>query len=979
MKKIFSMFLLFIFVVGIPIKCFAEQPRDAEEVLMGVDFDFPPYRMDSNYGLIGFNVSLNDLIFKDSKYKVTYTYVELDKLGHAELIAAKKENPEVRSFGWRVINDVTKTNLLVSDPLPILEWGAFTLEGKNDTFNNLDDLKKQHLKVGVVGYKYGYTQIKGLGITPIKYDHLGSAIDALRNEEIDVLYDEKNSINYVALYNGYLKQLHYHENTTKNIPTGLTLTNKNDTELLAFVNKRVKELSGSEEYENLYMNFFLKHSNEYIQKQNLKRTYTISATSIIIILILIAYFIIHHRILGKQLVRQQNLFNTLLQNGNSMSIIWKSDLSKLEFNTYMETQIDQEITPLDKTFMQQLFGSLGNNDAGIASILNEESQTHLIQMKNGKKYYILFNTVIVEQSKNTTVLLSVGTDVTEMMDLKQELLDKNYDLTIAEERYNLALEGADAGIIMFELGETVTFYISENARKLFGFDEDRDMTIVDIDAKAHPDDYHAHMHLFNQLLKGEINSFASESRFLVDEIYHYFLFRFKNVLDEQGNVFRITGVFFDVTAQKEMGELVNKRTFEDELTGLPNRRKFLIEGEKIISQAETINQELSLIYFDLNDFQMMNNLIGYDYGDEVLKDVAKVTLELTGKHMLFARLGSDDFVILAPCKGRMDVEIFVDKLNETVATMDTADKFKMSISVGVSLSQHKKDILTMLSEATMALGVIKSTSQEILRFYDEDTKKISIERELLKKDLLTAYEEKQFVLYYQPKFSFANQNLIGMEALIRWIHPTKGLISPFHFIPLAEEMGMITKIDEWVMLEACRQNKQWQTEGFPAIKISVNVSQAQFYQTDIIKTIKGTLHETNLSPKYLEIELTETMAMQDIQKTIAMLSRIKELGIGISMDDFGTGYSSLNSLKMIPIDTLKIDRSLIMDVETNETARNIISAIISLAKSMKLVTVAEGVETDEQRIYLQQIGCDVAQGYYFGKPEPSEKFVEFYK
>ena len=223
---------------------------------------------------------------------------------------------------------------------------------------------------------------------------------------------------------------------------------------------------------------------------------------------------------------------------------------------------------------------------------------------------------------------------------------------------------------------------------------------------------------------------------------------------------------------------------------------------------------------------------------------------------------------------------------------------------------------------------------------------------------------------------FKTGEIMGAEALIRWHHPVKGFVPPCDFIPLAEQFGIITKIDEWGLLTACRQGKKWQNMGLPPIKISVNMSQAQFMRTDVYSTVVHALEETGFDAKYLEIEVTETMAMTDVEHTVNVLNKIHSLGVSISMDDFGTGYSSLASLKTIPFDVLKIDRSLVCDVNDNDTSRRITSAIVAMGKALKMVVLAEGVETDEQSKLLTDLGCDMAQGYYYSKPQPAEKIEE---
>lgn len=257
--------------------------------------------------------------------------------------------------------------------------------------------------------------------------------------------------------------------------------------------------------------------------------------------------------------------------------------------------------------------------------------------------------------------------------------------------------------------------------------------------------------------------------------------------------------------------------------------------------------------------------------------------------------------------------------------------------------------------------------------FTPDMESRMVENELLRSEMLDALKLGQFELYYQPKVSFKTGDILGVEALIRWHHPVKGFIPPCDFIPLAEQFAIITKIDEWGLITACRQCKQWQDMGLPPVKVSVNMSQAQFARTDVYASVTKALEVTGLEPKYLEIEVTETMAMTDVDRTVDVLGRIHELGVSISMDDFGTGYSSLASLKTIPFDVLKIDRSLVCDLNENDTSRRITGAIVAMGKALRMVVLAEGVETNEQSKLLGEIGCDLAQGYYFSKPLPASE------
>ena len=487
---------------------------------------------------------------------------------------------------------------------------------------------------------------------------------------------------------------------------------------------------------------------------------------------------------------------------------------------------------------------------------------------------------------------------------------------------------------------------------------------------------------YNRLAIGLTDSFVLETRIkTMDGNYHYFMLKFKNTKNSSGEVIRIIGAFIDVTTQKDVHKIIDRTTFQDELTGLANRRKFLLEGENIVRQAKQNSENVALIVLDIDRFQRVNNLSGYEAGNKLLVEVAKSIASAIDDGTFLSRLSGDDFALMYKYDDISQVDDLLERVGAAVGgiSLSLLIKEKVEIKCGISLlNDDTPNMISMLDEASMALMVAKSSPNTKFQFFDEDIQRLMLERELLEKELNIACEEQEFTLFYQPKVDIKTKKLMGIEALMRWNHPEKGIVPPGTFIPVAEEIGLITKIDEWGMREACRQNKKWQDEGLGAVKISVNVSQAQFYETDIVCTIKDVLGSTGLDAKWLDIELTETMAMKDIDRTIKILNEIRELGCSISMDDFGSGYSSLSSLKIIPIDTLKIDRSLVIDVETNIASKHITTAIVNLAKSMKVTVLAEGIETIGQSDFLADLNVDLAQGYLYGRPCASDEFVDYF-
>ncbi|MBR4096785.1 MAG: EAL domain-containing protein, partial [Oscillospiraceae bacterium] len=292
------------------------------------------------------------------------------------------------------------------------------------------------------------------------------------------------------------------------------------------------------------------------------------------------------------------------------------------------------------------------------------------------------------------------------------------------------------------------------------------------------------------------------------------------------------------------------------------------------------------------------------------------------------------------------------------------------------MSDGGDNFAAILDHAEFSLSMSDGTKGDIIRFDNKVHEKI-LAGNALESELAHALENGELVLYYQPKINLTDGSLIGMEALIRWIKPDGTIIPPNQFIPVAESSLLITDISKFVLHEACRQNKEWQDKGYPPVTVSINLTAVDFYQTDVKEVIQGALAETGLDPQWLDVELTESLALKDIEHAVKQMEEIKELGVKLSMDDFGTGYSSLSYIQVLPITLLKLDRSFIMYLEEDEISREIVSAVIKIAKSKKIETIAEGIETVGQAEILKESGCDHAQGYFFGRPMPVDKFEEF--
>lgn len=421
----------------------------------------------------------------------------------------------------------------------------------------------------------------------------------------------------------------------------------------------------------------------------------------------------------------------------------------------------------------------------------------------------------------------------------------------------------------------------------------------------------------------------------------------------------------------------------DSLTGLANRLLFRERLDRALIRADRNKTLVALYVIDLDRFKNVNDTFGHDAGDKLLVEVASRLNKCVRKGDTVARLGGDEFtIIMEDVKNFEDTRMIANKILDimnnpiNISSNDVYTSPSIGISVYPNDSQKPE---SLLKNADNAMYRAKENGRNNFSFYTSDlgqalNKKLGMETKLRR-----AIDCQEFSLHYQPKFTIDNRDLIGAEALIRWHQPQEGMIPPDVFIPLAEEFGLIGAITDWVIIEACKQNFLWQKEGYQPIRISINLSPRQFKQENMASTIYHQVNSTALAPQYVEFELTEGALMQDVEKNNDVLRKLKNMGIHISIDDFGTGYSSLSYLKKFYLDTLKIDQSFVRNIQQDPDDAAIVSAIIAMAKSLRLEVIAEGVETEEQLNFLFSMGCNKAQGYLFSKPVPANEFTKFLK
>jgi diguanylate cyclase (GGDEF)-like protein/PAS domain S-box-containing protein len=409
----------------------------------------------------------------------------------------------------------------------------------------------------------------------------------------------------------------------------------------------------------------------------------------------------------------------------------------------------------------------------------------------------------------------------------------------------------------------------------------------------------------------------------------------------------------------------------DVLTRLPNRSILKQRLSHAIRQAEGTDNLVSVLFVDLDRFKFVNDSLGHSAGDELLQIVADRMRGCVRPADTVIRLGGDEFVILLPSRPDDSLPVFCKRIIDAIGAPIHLEGHDLKVTCSMGIANYPADgadANTLLLNADAAMYQAKGTGRDNFQFYSPELNKKAHEKLVLQEQLLVAIERKEFFLQYQPQVDLRTGAVLASEALLRWNHPTLGRVPPMDFIPLAEETGLIVPIGTWVLNEACRQNKAWQDNGLPPMNVCVNVSARQFSDRSLIEHVTKALESSGLAPGYLELELTESMIMQDIQQAVATMDALQALGVQLSIDDFGTGYSSLSALKNFPVVRLKIDKSFIDDLSSNPQDRAVASAIILLGRQLNLRVIAEGVETEEQLDFLRENNCDEMQGYYFSRP-----------
>lgn len=676
------------------------------------------------------------------------------------------------------------------------------------------------------------------------------------------------------------------------------------------------------------------------------------------------------------LVKSEKFLNTIFESihdpfcifDREFRIVWSND-------AYMEMkEIDPDALAARKCYEVLYGGDAVCDDCVVNKTFRSGdacAKEKLVTSSDGhQSWFEIYTYPIRDNDGVLTHVIEYSRDISERKRAEAALRE-------SEQRYALAAQGANDGLWDWNLRDNRIYY-SVRWKAMLGYDDrevgndpnewmsrvhpdEREMVSARIDAYVHHADQH----------------FDIEYRILhKDGTYRWMLCRGLAIKDAAGKAYRMAGSQTDITARKSAEEQLVHDAFHDALTGLPNRALFRDRLQNAINRSRRKTDFLyAVMFFDVDRFKVINDSLGHAAGDKLLVEISRRMKDCLRPGDTVARLGGDEFaVLLENINDVADVKTVVERIQgEFVAPfMIDGNEIYVTQSIGIALELDRyRQPDQILSDADIAMYAAKSKGKARYEIFDDGMHSNIVERLQLEADLRVSVERKdEFVLHYQPILDVETQQLVGFEALVRWNHPRRGMISPLSFIPLAEETGLIHPLGEWILRESCMQLKQWQDKYHTSrpLKMSTNVSGKQFLKENFVDMLVGILEETGIDPSTLAIEITESIIMEQLDVAVIAMGKLRQLGVHIHIDDFGTGYSSLSYLNKFPVTALKIDRSFINSMSENEENREIVRTIISLAQSLNLNVIAEGVELSSQLSEIGTMECQFAQGFYFSRP-----------
>lgn len=1007
--------ILFIFILTVFFNCqvvFAGAPAISYQY----DTDYPPFRFVRDQQVCGFDIELTKMIFN---------YGDYDLKGSAdtwENIYDRLRKGEIDTAGLMAVNDERKKEILFSKPVLTVYISVY---GRKSLKNiKLSNLKKYRVATEKDNYTENILRDK-IGISNYyTYSNIDEAMNALSWGNVDVLFDNQEVVEHVINQRGL-------DGTIIHLATNLFPTDfaygvkKGDTKLVKYINRRIDELRKSGVYEELHHEYFYSHSRYYYESKA-KQAFIVISIIAAGMLMLFFFLQMYIRYLRKKIIHEQRFSNSIISMANSVIILLDLKGNVIKFNEFAvkltgftkeevlgKSWVDILISDEIRQEMRVMFQSLQKG-----KVL--QSHENKILCKDGRMIDILWsNSIMYDMQGRPKYLLSIGSDISDRKESENRLKESYEELSAAheeltatykelsimeeelklqmvnlnekdelihasEERYRLAVEGSNDGIYDWDI-ENDKLYLPKQTKEILGLNENQDVnSYKQFIGLIHPDD----ADIVNQALQSHING---ETEFLkvmyrmktVDGKYKWLLNKGKVFFDKNGKATRMAGSHTDVTEQKEATDRIYSLAYYDSLSGLPNRRLLEEKFNGFIMRAVENRNKLAVLFLDLDNFKAVNDTYGHACGDTLLKSTGEMLNECVRGNGFVCRFAGDEFIVLLPEineaeEAKKIAESIVKQFQKTWVLGEY--EFYNTVSIGIALyPDNGNDPQSLLKNADTAMYRAKQLGKDNCAFYKDSMNTGLLKKLQLERDMRKALDRNEFVLYYQPQVDIATGEVVALEALIRWLHPKRGLVLPSEFIPAAEETGLIVALGEWVLKTACAQNRRWQEQGLKPVCMAVNLSMYQFQQSNLDEMVDKVLQETGYNPEYLELEITESIAMKNLDLTQDMLARLQKTGVKVSLDDFGTGYSSLNYLMRFPINSLKIDKSFMDNIVADTGNRAIAETVILLAHKLKLEVVAEGVETQNQLDYLKEINCDRAQGYLFSKPLPPQDIVQALK
>lgn len=659
------------------------------------------------------------------------------------------------------------------------------------------------------------------------------------------------------------------------------------------------------------------------------------------------------------------------ENLNTEMIIWSDDFSYVFINKKLRTLLGlSENDSNKKSAVWKAFGINAPDSKGFDKIVGSKSYETKFKNADGTITSIAWSTSLVKKTKKKCLYLSTGFNLTEIKKMKVNLASAN-------DFFNSSMELAEIGIIIST--DRKKFIASSELIRMLGL-KSNGISLNDFRALIHPNDRIA----FDSAIKStspEVKSIEMRIK-SADNNFRWYSYRYKSIKGTDNTLPLFGGALLDSTQEHEKDALIERLAYIDEVTEIANRNKLMNAGQEIYDTCRLLNYSYWIIVLDIDRFHIINDTCGYANGNYVLRNFAHILYKFVTPGGLAARISGDNFALILRDYGSDELPVrTVKSIQEEFAKLAVDELASINLSCSAGYSRMPEDGDSFLDVMEHAEFALKSGSgyQSSIYGYESSMHDSIIYTTEMEKALVLALNRNEFSLFYQPKIDLSTGRLMGVEALIRWIRPDGTVVTPDAFVPIAERSHLIGRITEFVLNEGCRQNVLWQKMGFPKIVMSVNFTSSDFYQTDLKEKVFDALVKSGLEPRWLEIELTESLALNDIDFAVAQMKKLRELGVKLAMDDFGTGYSSLSYLQTLPITLLKLDRSFITDIEHDNIAYEIVASVIRIAKSKKIETIAEGIENNVQESILRMAGCDYAQGFLYGKPMPPEKLQQFFE